>query len=214
MRHIAILLIALAAPAQAATTVSVENGNIVILRDGTAQQLTTSGHDTEPVLSPDGKFVVFTRGAAKQDDGDDCMAKPGANTLMRIDASGGPETVLVRGRQGESPEQRLCGFSSKQFNSDGRLLYFLTPAWTTSSAVHVYDFKAKAERFVTSANDLHVLSACRNAHKDRLAVNQHKYFVFGGSYDWFWLYDPVVRKEIGPLGEINDIAKQAEEWCN
>ena len=52
-------------------------------------------------------------------------------------ADGSGETVLVRGRDGKTPEQRLCGFTNKQFNSDGRLLYFITPGWATSGALHV-----------------------------------------------------------------------------
>ena len=72
-----------------------------------------------------------------------------------------------------------------------------------------------SREFVVDASGLFVLSACRNEHKDRIAIMRHKYFVFGGSYDWYWLYDPRTEKEIGPLGEIEDkdLAKQAEDWC-
>jgi len=37
-------------------------------------------------------------------------------------------------------------------------------------------------------------------YKDCLLVQQHKYFVGGGSYDWFWLLRPD-GKEVGPVGE-------------
>jgi hypothetical protein len=212
----AIALVALlATPALAAPRVLIEAGNVVLENDGVKKQLTASGRDSEATLSPDGRQVVFTRGPAQKAGDDACGDGPAADALMRIGVDGKGETTLVRGRAGKGPQQRLCGFTAKQFNSDGRLLYFLTPGWATSGALHVYDFKMRAERFVVDANGLLVLRACRNEHKDRVAIMRHKYFVFGGSYDWYWLYDPKTKKEIGPLGEIEekDLAKQAEEWC-
>ena len=192
----------------------VEGGNVVIDNAGARKPLTRSGRDDDPALSPDGRFVVFTRAPAKSAS-DDTDCKDGADTLMRVNVDGSGEAVLLRSRASQKPERQLCGFTSKQFNSDGRSLYFFTPGWATSGALHVYDFKAKAERFVVAASGLFVLSACKNEHKDRLAIQRHKYFVFGGSYDWYWLYDPKTNREIGPLGDIEDkdLPKQAEDWC-
>lgn len=208
------LLLLLPLSAEAAPRVSVENGNVVIDDGGARKQLTKSGRDSDPAISPDGRFVVFTREPEKRP-AEECGDGAQADQLMRINADGSGEAVLVRGRAGKKPEERLCGFTAKQFNSDGRMLYFLTPGWVTSGALHAYDFAAKRERFVVDASGLFVLSSCRNEHKDRVAIMRHKYFVFGGSYDWYWLYDPKTRKEIGPLGEIDDkdLAKQAELWC-
>lgn len=183
---IACLLFPLAA--EAAPRVSVEGGNVLIEDGGAKKQLTRSGRDSDPVLSPDGRFVVFTREPEKKP-ADECGDRAQADRLMRIGADGNGEAVLVRGRAGRKPEERLCGFTAKQFSSDGRLIYFLTPGWATSGALHIYDFNARAERFVVDASGLLVLSACRNEHKDRVAIMRHKYFVFGGSYDWYWLYD-------------------------
>jgi hypothetical protein len=211
-----LMALLLAAPAQAATRVYIDSDNVFIERDGVKKQLTSSGRDSEPLLSPDGRFVVFTRQPAKKQKDDDLECEDGAkgDALMRVGADGSGEAILLRGRKGK-PDQRLCLYGGKQFSSDGRLLYFQVPAWVTSAALHVYDFKTRSGHFVIDGNALHVLAACRNEHKDRLAIQRHKYFVFGGSYDWYWLYDPVGRKEIGPLGEIEeaDLAKRAEEWC-
>jgi hypothetical protein len=37
-------------------------------------------------------------------------------------------------------------------------------------------------------------------YRDHLLVSQHRYFLGGGSYDWFWLFDSR-GKEVGPVGE-------------
>ncbi len=173
----------------------------------------------DPALSPDGKFVVFTRGPEKKGEEDECRNGDDAELLMRVNADGSGESVLVRGREGKNRRSSACAASWASSSTP-------TAASSTSSrpagrprVLHVYDFKAKdkakAERFVVDASGVAVLRACKNEHKDRLAIMRHKYFVFGGSHDWYWLYDPVTKKEIGPLGEIEekDLAKQAELWC-
>ena len=46
-----------------------------------------------------------------------------------------------------------------------------------------------------------MLAGCADPqYRDDIAVSQHRYFVFGGSYDWVWLFSPTGR-EIGPVGE-------------
>lgn len=194
-------------------SVSVMDGNIFVQRFNLTKPVTHTGHDRDPVLSPDGRFVAFTRAGEKKSDEMGCRGS--GDTLMRISVDGTKEFALVRSFASTRPERQLCGFTEKQFSSDGRLLYFLTPGWATSGALHVYDFRTQKERFVVDASGFVVLSKCKGEHKDRVAVMRHKYFVFGGSYDWYWLYDPRAKKEIGPLGEIDDkdLPKQAESWC-
>jgi len=40
----------------------------------------------------------------------------------------------------------------------------------------------------------------KGQYKGYLIVNQHRYFIGGGSYDWYWLFSPA-GKEAGPFGE-------------
>jgi hypothetical protein len=54
------------------------------------------------------------------------------------------------------------------------------------------------EQFVAPGNSLEVIS--RGEHKGRLIAEQHKYFLGGGTYDWFWVLEPDGR-EAGPIGE-------------
>jgi hypothetical protein len=196
-------------------------GNIFIARTDRATKLTASEMDVDPVLSPSGAFVVYTRQGrdrTRRDYEPDqfCPTEPRPDELRRVNVDGSDDRLLLKGRGGD-PDHQLCDFKSKQFSSDGRRLYFLSPAWATSDALHVYDLRAEEEQFLLPANDLLVLSFCANKYKNDLVVEQHRYFLFGGSYDWYWVYDPAGKKEIGPVGEFgdrDDLIRQAQgTWC-
>jgi hypothetical protein len=75
----------------------------------------------------------------------------------------------LKGRGG-GPEHQFCDFKRKQFSSDGRRLYYLTPAWATSDALHAFDMRAGEENFLLPANDVLVLNFCRSKYKDHLIV--------------------------------------------
>jgi hypothetical protein len=195
----------LAANTRVAQTVSVEGGNVVLSAGGAKKALTSLKRDSEAVLSPDGQWVIYTRAAkpvTEEAEFDDCAERAAPDELRRIRTDGSGDELLLAGRAGEKPEDALCGFQSKQFSSDGATLYFLSPAWTTSSALHAFDIKARTTRYVLPANDLLVLSWCTAADlRDALVVQQHRYFRFGGSYDWYWLFSPGGEKDLGPVGE-------------
>jgi WD40-like Beta Propeller Repeat len=211
-----------AAPTAAAPPrVFADAGDIYIERAGVKTRLTSSEEDSDPVLAPDGSYVVYTRnghgrGLPGYDLGQFCTAAPRPDELRRVNSDGGGDRLLFEGRKGNGQAQ-LCDFRSKQFSADGSRLYFLTPGWTTSGALHVYDTRAREQRFVQPANDLLVLNFCQGQYRDALAIQQHRYFVFGGSYDWYWLYDATGKKELGPLGEFDGpdaVIKAAHEtWC-
>ncbi|HXW43091.1 MAG TPA: hypothetical protein VEK75_17915 [Xanthobacteraceae bacterium] len=178
--------------------------------------------DVDPVLAPNGDYVVYTRrGRGRTVHGYDstqvCATEPRPDELRQINVDGSGDKLLLDGRKGD-PEHQLCGFRNKQFSADGRRLYFLTPGWATSGALHMLDnTRSGDERFVLPANDLLVLSFCPNKYKDDLVVQQHRYFLLGGSYDWYWLYDATGKKELGPLGEFANpdaMVRQAHGvWC-
>jgi hypothetical protein len=192
-----------------AASVEVKDGNVFFVQDGQQRQLTKSGRDDDPVLSPDGKWVAFTRvGNPEFDEPQDCESGEKADELRRIRVDGSGEELLYRGHEythhAKDPEYAyyaICGFSHKQFTLDGRYIFFLAPKWATSAALHRFDTLTKTPAFVTNANDVIVLSDCKKAeNRDSLVVQQHRYFLAGGSYDWYWLFDPTGKTEKGPVG--------------
>ncbi|MGB3743126.1 MAG: hypothetical protein WBD11_01110 [Xanthobacteraceae bacterium] len=210
----------LAAQAQA-TRVYSDAGNIVIERGGSSAKLTTSEMDLDPVLSPNGVSVVYTRQGRGRSPrtyefNQTCPTEPRPDQLRRINVDGSGDQLLLTGHKGE-PERQLCDFRSKQFSADARRLYFLTPAWASSGALHVYDMRAGEEHFLMPAKGFVVLSFCPNKYMDYLVVLSRRNFFLGGSYDWYWLYDQTGKKELGPLGQFNnpeDMLRQARGvWC-
>lgn len=196
---------ALASPA-----VSVEGGDIVITDDGRKTVLTHAQADSDPALSPNGRIVVFTRGALPDDSSDCRPAVAGRQALMSVDVKSGQARVLVAARAGSKPETQLCNFGEKQFSSDGKRLYFSTPGWATSGALWVHAFSTGQTRYLLPSNGFSVLANCKDPqYRDKLAVSQHRYFAFGGSFDWYWLYDGQGLKQLGPIGETLDMANDA-----
>ena len=199
IRFIAICGFAVAVVAEAnAQKVSVQDGNVVIASGGSEKKtLTHSGHDSEPVLSPDEKWIVFIRTLPEKKIATG-SGEADATELWQIRADGKEPTALVRPKASDKMETVLAGFSKPQFSSDGKLVYFLSEAWTTSGALHVVDTTNGKEHFVCPSAEFEVVPS--GEYRDDLLVQQHRYFIGGGSYDWFWLLKPD-GTEIGAVGE-------------
>lgn len=185
--------------ASAAEPIVEANGGNIFLRsgEGEAKQLTTSGRDSAPVLSPDGRWIVFVRALPGKKIGTG-IGDIDAAELWQINASGKEPTLLVAPREAENMQNVIANFQDVQFSSDGRYVFFVTPAYATSGAVHVVDTTNRKERFLMAGGGLEVIHS--GEYRDCLLVAQHRYFVGGGSYDWSWLFRPD-GKEIGPVGE-------------
>jgi hypothetical protein len=205
----------------AAPRVYADAGNIYIEHKGARIALTTSEQDADPVLSPSGTFVVYTRQGRgrtvhRAAVSPPCTIDPKPDELRQINVDGTGDKALLTGRKGDA-EHQLCEFRGKQFSSDGKRLYFLTPGGPASGALHVYGMQGGDERFVLPANNLLVLSFCPDKYKDDLVVLSRRGFLLGGSYDWYWLFDPAGKKELGPLGPFDnpdDMVRQARGvWC-
>jgi dipeptidyl aminopeptidase/acylaminoacyl peptidase len=194
---ICVLLVALLQQVNA-QKVSAQSGNICISNaNAEAKALTSSGHDSEPALSPDGKWIVFVRTIPGKNISTGSGDSP-ATELWQIRADGKNPTALVRAKDSDKIESVLAGFSKPQFSTNGRFVFFLSDAWATSGALHVVDTTNSKEHYVCPGLDFEIVAS--GEYRDCLLVAQHRYFIGGGTYDWFWLLRPD-GKEVGPVGE-------------
>lgn len=201
------------------------NFNKVFAKDGNIyysehnkniSQLTYSGKDKAPMLSPDSKIVAFIRKSNKEAylavGGEEDYTPGGllADQVWIINTDGSNERMLVRDRKPDPINDKGDGITeelkktiahidedSLKFSPDSKKVYFISSAWVTSGAIHSVNVDGTDEKFLASGNSLEVIN--RGRYKGNLIVRQHKYFLVGGTYDWLWLISPE-GKQIGPIG--------------
>lgn len=165
-------------------------------------QITQSGQDISPVISHDKKFIAFIRESNQvvpkvcENFVDSDSNKP--RQIWVYEVATKTERLLVANNFAcDKPEQAIVDAEDLQFSLDSKKLYFLTPAWVTSAALHVINVDGSDEHYVIPANAYEIIA--KGEYKNDLIVDSHRYFLGGGSYDWYWLYTGE-GKELGPLG--------------
>jgi Tol biopolymer transport system component len=103
----------------------------------------------QSLTSPDGKWIVYVKPASGDSIGtgaDDYQP----SELWQVDSNGRHPTLLVRCHGSFDGEMStvVAQFLDLKFSPDGRLVYFETPAWATSGALHVVDTTNGREHFI------------------------------------------------------------------
>jgi hypothetical protein len=112
--------------------------------------------------------------------------------------------VLLSSLPSRDPKSNLTDLSRLFLSPDGRTLFFESSAWATSGAVHSLDIATGAPTFVAPGRLACVVLAGK--YQGDLIVEQHRYFVQGGSYDSLYLFDST-GKEIGLVSQDRDEAR-------
>ncbi len=177
-----------------ATEARVEQGNVVVVEPGGAvRPLTRGGLDREASVSPDGRWVAFIRAYPESGAG-----RTERTELRVVASAGGVERVLARSGEACGENPRLDGLAHPQFLGDSRRIVFESRFVVTSDSVQRVTTDGGACRYVAAANDVQVVRD--GEYRDALILSQHRYFLGGGSYDWYWLFDAEGR-EVGPIGD-------------
>lgn len=170
----------------------VKDGNIFCEKDKEAYQLTNSGINNNPVLSPDGNKIVFTRKSNREADlttyGDD--PDPTfllADQLWIMDSNGKNQKMLVEDCAYESGEQVINHIRNIHFALDSKSIFFCTDGWNTSDALHQVNIDGTGEHFVTSSCGYEIINTGDN--KNNLKVSLHLYGD-DGSYHSLRIFSP------------------------
>ena len=186
------------AASPAADRLSVRHGDLYYRHAGKTTRLTTGGHVGDCDLSLDHRWIAYVWHTPGRPI--DTNIGPGALGQVRIIGTDGKHgRALVTTHDAKEVEDLLAGLTSPCFSPDAKTVYFLSQAYAVSDALHAVDVATGKQRFICDANTVRVVTTNGYGYRGDLVVNRHKYFIAGGSYDWFWLITPE-GKEIGPVG--------------
>lgn len=184
-----------------------------------------------PVQSPDGKLIAFIKSTYKKIP-NGCFTSSDGNSDIAIDPVTGltidpdqnrntnraqqiwiyhtktkKENLLVHDNFScQHPTKQILDPEALQFSPDSKKLYFIATGWVTSGALHVVNVDGSNEHFLIPANEYRIVQ--KGQYQGYIIAMQHRYFIGGGSYNWYWLFSPTGKK-ISPLGkEITNDQKQ------
>lgn len=139
----------------------------------------------EYINAPGGKTVYYIM--ADHSNKADEEESFGGDSIVAMDSKSGKKTTLLKEQINEESEKNLFSFFNLQSSIDGKTLYFQTPTWATSAAVHSLDIASRKAKFITDGSLLCVIA--NGQYQNHLLITQHRYFIPLGSYDHYYLYD-------------------------
>ncbi|KJV49647.1 hypothetical protein VH86_03950 [Pantoea sp. BL1] len=161
----------------------------------------------EHVTAPGGKNVYYIMAEESKKGTEDYEG--GTQITLKNFATGKNE-VLLNAKPSSEPKETLYGFSNLKLSQDAKTLYFETAAWATSSAIHSLDIATHKTNYITNGGLVCVVAG--GEYQGNLIVQQHRYFLQGGSYDYLYLFD-TKGKELGLLAGDNMTREQVLGLC-
>jgi Tol biopolymer transport system component len=136
---------AVPAPRIAGTIVFMLRGDVYVLRDGKYVGITSEGRNVAPDLSSDGRTVLFARtqqiDGKREVDGQVTPALLRYTDIVRKDATGGPETILLTGLRVRSAGgfHIVAWQDGPSLSPNGKQFAVVTDTGDGSSDLEVYD---------------------------------------------------------------------------
>lgn len=162
----------------------------------------------EHAIAPGGKIIYSIIGSSVNDRSEDDDERDNGLKIESTDMSTGEHYIFLEESEDNKPERNLSHFSNLTLTPDSKTLYFESEAWVTSNAIHSIDIETKQERFITDGHLICVVGA--GEYQGDLIVKQHRYFVQGGAYEYFYLYNSA-GKEIGLVAGSDTTDDNSEE---
>ena len=217
MRLLCFLLFSCAA---AEAAVQIKDRNIFYENKGKTKRITSAGRDEAAKLNPAREWIYFVRDVEGKWVGERYFPPKGVKNkdrilkqeLWRVKTDGTCAKMLFRSERasidGPDPDCAIATVGNIQFSPSGDKVYFETSEWVASAGLHVMNAEGSHERLLGGGNGTRILISASGSDKGKnndnyqgyIVTNQHRYWLFGGSYDWYWLFTPDF-KEVGALGE-------------
>ncbi|VEB98335.1 Uncharacterised protein [Cedecea lapagei] len=150
-------------------------------------------------------MVYSIQGEASTKDTEDYVG--GVQITAQNTISGKPE-ILLAAVPDDDPKINLDGFTNLKLSLDAKTLYFESSAWATSAAVHALDIASRQASYITDGSLICQVGS--GTYQGDLIVQQHRYFVQGGAYDYLYLYDKTGKK-LGLVADDNVTKEQVSD---
>lgn len=161
------------------------------------QNQTRTINGTSLATSSDDKIVAFYKNTYD-----------GRGELWTLNLRNGQEELLTN----DIPESPASGdFTSKEnpnipeamFSNDGKTLYFMdNRAYVTSGEVYSINLSDKKINNLGTSNYLDVIRSGK--YKDYLIFYKHEYIPSGGSYNYYYVVNPVSGEKVRSIGDTLD----------
>ena len=161
----------------------------------------------EKVAVPGGPMVYYIQGDANTKGTEDYV---GGEQITVQNTISGKQEILLTAAPDADPKKTLYGFTRLKLSQDAKTLYFETAAWATSAAIHALDIASHQQRYVTDGSLICIVG--NGKYKGDLIVQQHRYFVQGGAYDYLYLFDSAGKK-LGLVADDNVTKEQVSDLC-
>jgi hypothetical protein len=193
---------------QVSQQVGVWEGNVYFhTKDGRRVQISSSGLDSAPHLSQDGRSIVFVRRTPSLKI-EWALGDTIENELWIADTAGRqpPRRVLIGHVGGyDRTGLVLCGFDSPQFSMDGKAIYFFSHVWASDGAIQVLNLDTGQVRFLFAGLGIEIIE--RGPYAGYLIGHKDVTKLFPGRTWEHWLLDPN-GKDIEVIGVDEQAVKE------
>lgn len=156
-----------------AASVYAKDRNIFYTDNGKILQLTSLNRDEDPKIDPKGEWVYYVRDTEGKWEGEkyypakDEVVENGILKweLWRIKTDGSQAKLLFRNDKvaidGPDPDYAVATIGNIQFSPNGNKVYFETPDWVTSAALHVMNPDGTGEKVLGPGNETKIVVSAR-----------------------------------------------------
>ena len=174
-------------------TVNVQKGNIVYVENGKSKQLTESGRDKNPILSPKQDWIYFIRqGQVNQE-----QVKKSGDEIWRVKIDGSSLAKLHK--EIELENNNGGAIDEIHISPDGLRIYFQASKFSTGSSLEVMNSDGTNLQYLGPAEVMKII--LEGKYAGYILASQGRVEKDKGRFWQFYLFTPNLEYEITVLGE-------------